>query len=132
MIRSVTKEDIPNIRKLMESEPGFWQESWRYDVLERGLDSAGGLAFVWEETGQILGFVCAHDLGFRGYLSELIVAKSARNRGIGKHLVQQVEQKLAARGCNILISDVWEDSVRFYKLLGWSEPDIMLLRKPLV
>lgn len=86
MIRSVTKEDIPNIRKLMESEPGFWQESWRYDVLERGLDSAGGLAFVWEETGQILGFVCAHDLGFRGYLSELIVAKSARNRGIGKHL----------------------------------------------
>jgi hypothetical protein len=57
----------------MRSEPGFWQDSWREDVLERGLDASGGLAFVWEEGGQILGFICAHDLRFRAYLSELIV-----------------------------------------------------------
>jgi predicted N-acetyltransferase YhbS len=106
MIRRAALDDIPAIRELMQSEPGFWQDSWCDDVLERGLDSSGGLAFVWEESGQILGFVCAHDLGFRAYLSELIVAEPARTKGVGKQLVQHIEQMLEARGCTILISDV--------------------------
>ncbi len=40
--------------------------SWHHDVLERSLRSADELAFVWEEDGRNLGFVCAHDVGFRG------------------------------------------------------------------
>ena len=47
----------------MYSEPGFWQESWRGDVLERGLAASDGLALIWVETEEVLGFVCAHDLG---------------------------------------------------------------------
>jgi predicted N-acetyltransferase YhbS len=69
MIRQATQNDIPAIKALMQSEPGFWQESWRHDVLERGLVASGGLSFVWDEAGQVLGFACAHDLGFRAYLS---------------------------------------------------------------
>jgi predicted N-acetyltransferase YhbS len=131
MIRQAIPDDIPAIRTLMRSEPGFWHESWRNDTLERVLAAADGLAFVWEDGGRILGFVSAHDLGFRAYLSELIVAREDRTRGIGTRLVQKVEEELRPRGCSILISDVWKGAKGFYKALGWSQPDVILLRKKL-
>ncbi len=115
----------------MQSEPGFWQDSWRNNVLERGLAAAGGLSFVWEEGGQVLGFVCAHDLGFRAYLSELIVAKTHKSEGVGRQLVAHLESALVARGCAILIADVWKDARGFYESLGWSAPDVIILRKRL-
>jgi predicted N-acetyltransferase YhbS len=131
MIRKAVKDDMPAIRSLMKSEPGFWQESWREDVLERGLEASADLSFVWEESGRILGFICAHDLGFRGYVSELIVKSSERGRGVGTALVEKVQQKLVSAGCAVLISDVWRGAEGFYKSLGWTEPNVKLLRKRL-
>lgn len=116
----------------MRAEPGFWQTGWRADVLHRALESAEGLAFVYVAGEEIAGFVCGHDLGFRGYLSELIVAKARRGEGIGQHLVSHLESALAARGCSVLIADVWKDARGFYESLGWSPPDAILLRKQLV
>lgn len=131
MIRLATIEDIPEIQRLLLSVPGFWQASWRNDVVERSLRSADGLAFGWEEEGYIKGFVCAHDVGFRGYLSELVVTEEVRGRGVGKQLVHRVENELAARGCAVLIADVWKDAEGFYRALGWTPPDVVLLRKKL-
>ncbi len=69
----------------MQAVPEIWQDSWRADVLERSLRAAAGLAFVWEEGGQVRGFVCAHDIGFRGYLSELaVVSYLWKRRGCGE------------------------------------------------
>jgi len=84
MIRPASKLDLTDIRRLMQSEPGFWQESWRENILDHALESAGGLAFVWEAGGRILGFVCAHDAAFHGYLSALTVLPSVRRQGIGR------------------------------------------------
>ena len=131
MIRTANNKDIPAIRELMKSEPGFWDKSWRHNALKIGIDAANGLAFVWEDKGKVVGFACAHDLGFRAYLSELIISKEFRNMGIGKDLIRRVEKELSERNCKILISDVWKDSVGFYRTLGWSEPDVKLLRKKL-
>lgn len=115
----------------MKSVPGFWHEDWREDVLEQGLRMAEGLAFVWIDGESIVGFVCAHDVGFLGYLSSLVVAKEVSGRGIGRRLVRQVERVLAARGCTVLISDVWRDAEEFYRALGWTTPDVVLLRQRL-
>ena len=131
MIRIATESDIPSIRLLIESVPGFWHEDWRDDVLERAIRAADGLAFVWDEGEGITGFVCAHDVGFLGYLSLLVVAEEVRGRGIGKQLVRRVERGLAARGCASLISDVWKDAEGFYRALGWTSPDVVLLRQRL-
>jgi predicted N-acetyltransferase YhbS len=60
MIRKAVQDDISAIRSLMQSEPGFWKQDTRSDVLEIELSSARDLAFVWEEWGHILGFACAH------------------------------------------------------------------------
>lgn len=131
MIRAAIFKDIPAIRLLMESVQGFWQKSWREDVLKRGIDSADGLAFVWEEENEIIGFICAHDLGFRGYISELVVAEKARGKGIGKKLMELVQDKFAKRGCSVVIADVWKDAEYFHRKLGWESPDVVLLRKKL-
>lgn len=132
MIREAKQDDIPAIRAIMEAEPGFWQDTWRADVLELGLKSAAGLAFVCVDNERIIGFICGHDLGFRAYLSELVVAKTHRAHGIGKQLVAHLESELASHGCTGLISDVWKDARGFYESMGWSSPDVVLLRKKLI
>lgn len=132
MLRLATEKDIPGIRALLESVPGFWHSEWRRDVLKRGLDAADGLAFVCEEAGEIVGFICAHDVGFLGYLSALVVSENARGQGVGQELVQQVEQSLAGRGCAVVITDAWKDAEGFYRRLGWESPDVVLLRKRLL
>ena len=131
MIREARREDFPAIRLLMEAEPGFWQRDWSEATLAKAIETAGGLALVWEEQASIAGFVCAHDLGFRAYLSELIVARGVRGRGIGKSLVERVQAELGRRGCRILIADVWHNAEPFYRSLGWEPPDVVLLRRKL-
>ena len=131
MIRKAKTSDSKKIESLMKSVKGFWDKSWRNNVVKSGIKASNGLSFVYEESGNILGFVCAHDLGFRGYLSELIVAPEKQRRGIGKKLLVKVETELSKRGCHTIISDVWKDTKKFYENFGWSEPDVILLRKKL-
>ena len=75
MLRHATTSDVPSIRTLMETVPGFWQPWWSDKTIDNAIRSAEGLTFVWEEEFQILGFVCAHDLGFRACLSELVASQ---------------------------------------------------------
>jgi predicted N-acetyltransferase YhbS len=128
MIRHAITSDIPGIRTLMQSVPGFWQPWWSEQTIADAIQSANGLAFVWEDNSWILGFVCAHDLGFRAYLSELVVDSSVRHQGIGTRLVQSVEEALRARHQRVLIADVWHDAEPFYRSRGWAPPDAVLLR----
>ena len=115
----------------MQSVPGFWDESWRPDVLERVLRSSETIALVHAEKGVIDGFVCGHDVGFRAYLSELVVSPGLHGRGVGSSLVAELERRLAERGCSVLIADVWRDAEPFYRSRGWSPPSVVLLRKRL-
>ncbi len=131
-IRPAVESDIYQIRILIESIPGLWHPDWRPDVLARAIRSAAGLAVVWIEGDDLIGFACAHDVGFLAYLSLLAVAESARGRGIGTALIRHLEQTLADRGCAILISDVWQEAAGFYRALGWSAPPVVLLRHKLL
>jgi ribosomal protein S18 acetylase RimI-like enzyme len=131
MIRQAVEADFPAIQALMQSEPGFWQPGWDCDTLAQAVRAAGDLALVWEENGMILGFICAHDLGFRAYLSELVVSPAARGQGIGRKLVEHIQAELSGRGRTILIADVWKDAEPFYRALGWSAPEAVLLRRRL-
>lgn len=77
MIRLAGPADIAGIEALMRSVAGFWDETWRPDVLERVLGAPETIARVHHANDTIDGFICGHDVGFRAYSSELIVSPEA-------------------------------------------------------
>ena len=129
MIQIATLQDIPSIIVLMKSVPGFWQASWNEGTVEQGIRASEGMAFVWAQDDEVLGFICAHDVGFRGYISELVVAEQVKGLGIGTQLLQYVEQEFVRRGRTVLIADVRHGAEGFYRSLGFTESDAVLLRK---
>ena len=132
MLRLASHIDLEQIIDLIDSAPGMRQDYWREGAIEQAIDMSDGLAFVWEEESDILGFICAHDFGFRGYMSILVVGENARGKGVGTQLVRQVENELAARGCTILISDVMKNAENFFRHLDYKEPESILLYKKLM
>jgi ribosomal protein S18 acetylase RimI-like enzyme len=86
---------------------------------------------VHVENELIDGFISAHDVGFRAYLSELVVSPAAKGQGIGSKLLQEMEQRLVARGCAVVIADVWRNAEAFYRSQGLPAPQVVLLRKRL-
>jgi predicted N-acetyltransferase YhbS len=131
MVREAIASDISGIRTLMQMVPRFWQPWWSDATIAAAIQSANALAFVWEDNSQIIGFVCAHDLGFRAYLSELVVDPGVRHQRIATRLVQAVEEALCGIGQQVLIADVWYEAEPFYRSLGWEPPNVVLLRQRL-
>jgi ribosomal protein S18 acetylase RimI-like enzyme len=132
MIREAIVSDVPRIRSLMQAIPGFWQPWWSDETIATAIRLTNTSAFVWEDDdSEILGYVCAHDLGFRAYLSELAVVNHARHRGIGTLLVRKIEEALRKRNQRVVIADVWHDAESFYRSLGWETPKVILLRQRL-
>jgi ribosomal protein S18 acetylase RimI-like enzyme len=131
MIRQANVKDSKQIKVLIKLVDGLWDKTWRENAIELGIKSSNGISYVFEKNEKILGFVCTHDLGFRGYISELIVSPNAQNQGIGKKLLKKAEDELQKRGCKTIIADVWKCAEGFYEKMGWSKPNVTLLRKKL-
>jgi len=129
-VRIANHTDILGIEQLLRSVPGVWQPVWRNDVVERALRSANDLAYVAAEQ-RIIGFACAHDVGFRAYLSELVVAESWQRQGVGSMLLAALQRGVAARGCKLVVADIFPPSAAFYRAKGWTEPRALLLRREL-
>jgi len=96
VIREARTTGISDIRDLMNSVAGFWDSSWRPDVLERALGSPDTIALVHQDGADIDGFISSHDLSFRAYLSEpLVMAPQAQREG-------------SAHGFSRRLSDAWQ------------------------
>ncbi|SDG16082.1 Acetyltransferase (GNAT) family protein [Methanolobus vulcani] len=129
IIRKARLSDENQIKKLLKSIPGVWQELWRENVVEIVLRSSGGNVLVAEENETIIGFASFHDCGFRAYLSELVIAKSEQNKRIGMKLLQEGERMLSSQGCHLVIGDIFPPAISFYEKNGWKCPSSVLLSK---
>jgi GNAT superfamily N-acetyltransferase len=70
--------------------------------------------------------------GRRGMIYHLAVKKSAQHQGIGHMLMNEVEQRLTAKGCKkmyLMMVPDHEDLIEFYRTMGWSPMDIMVAAK---
>ncbi len=81
------------------------------------------LIFKAKEKGIIVGSVKAHyDMGVV-YVKNLIVARGKRKQGIGRELMERVEQqgkKLGAHKMYLYTMERWDSTV-FYKKLGFKK-----------
>jgi ribosomal protein S18 acetylase RimI-like enzyme len=122
MIRIMTSKDLPSIRKMMENENNFWHKEWTNDTLRKAFGVAQDLALVYEENSNIIGFVFGYNLGFRGYISALLIKKEYQKKGIGRALLNRIENNLEKKKCELIITDILPDAELFYKKLGWKKP----------
>ena len=125
MIRAVMENDLPQIWNLINLAPEIWGTEWCPEAWKRAIHASQGLTFVWEEASHIVGFICAHDIGWLGYLCTLIVAESVRASSVGAELIHYVQRELAARGCATAISV----SIGMCQAREQTAPDLILLRR---
>lgn len=76
---------------------------------------------LFSETGEeMLACVCVRKICSTAYkLRQMAVAEPMRGRGLGRHLVREVEQVLAARGGDFVELHARSTAVGFYENLGY-------------
>lgn len=129
-IREMEKADLPQLAGLYRQ---FWQENAdlarmekQFDVLSRQ-DTHILLSAVDKEmlAGSVMGVVCGELYGdCRPFLvlENMIVDSAYRHKGVGRALLQALEERAKARSCTqiILVTEAErEDACAFYEACGF-------------
>jgi len=110
-----------------------WNDAHK-DVL-RKLSVQPELFLVVEIDGALVATVMAGFDGHRGWVNYLAVDERHRRHGLGRRLMQRVEQDLEALGCpkvNIQIRAENAAVVAFYEKLGYAPDHTVVMGKRLI
>ena len=143
MIRKMSVADVPQIaalEKLCFSDP--WSEKSVASELENSLS----LWLVWEEQGEVLGYVGSQSVPPEADVMNLAVTPGGRRRGIAKVLLTELIQLLRGNGVEALFLEVRasnEAAIALYEGFGFAQvgrrsgyyekprEDALILRKEL-
>ena len=84
--------------------------------------------------GEVVGTVVGGYDGRRGLVYHLAVEAAYRRRGLGRRLMEEIEDRLRQRGClkgYLLVAAEAEKALDFYRDLGWQPMDVTLMGKEL-
>ncbi len=135
-LRNFTMNDYDAVLALWRRFPdalGIGPSDSREEIAKK-LTRDPDLFILAEETGKIAGTVIGGFDGRRGLIYHLAVAPEQRNSGLGRRLMQEVEQRLAARGCiraYLLVKPENVDVIEFYRRLGWEAMPVTTMAKNL-
>jgi ribosomal protein S18 acetylase RimI-like enzyme len=93
------------------------------------------LFLVAEADGAVVATVMAGYEGHRGWVNYLAVAPEHRGQGLGRALMQRVEESLKERGCpklNVQVRAANAEALRFYRRLGYAQDEAVALGKRLI
>jgi ribosomal protein S18 acetylase RimI-like enzyme len=129
-------DDVEPARRLWEaSGPGVHVgRSDSPDEIARKLQRDPDLFLVAEAFGELVGTVIGGYDGRRGMVYHLAVQPHWQGRGIGSALMDEVERRLAAKGClksYLLVVDGNGHLFDFYKKHGWEPMNVTVLGKEL-
>lgn len=102
--------------------------------IEKKLSRDPDLFLVAEIEQQIVGTIIGGFDGRRGIMYHLAVAEPFRNRGIGEQLMQELENRLRAKGClrcYLMVVEGNPEVVDFYLKRGFSHLPVHTLAKDL-
>lgn len=107
-------------------------EAWAGRLTPEGYAPNPDVFFVAEAEGNVVGFA---ELNLeRGEIEAVFVAPDYGRRGIGRRLLQTLEDLAAQRGLTPLPLDASLNAVTFYEQMGYrqKEPTVQLLGKDAV
>jgi len=127
IIRPMTLDDYDAVMALMAGTPGVAVRAADSPAAIAGyLARNPGLSLVAEADAAIIGCLfCGHD-GRRGYLHHVVVAPHRRGQGVGRALVEQALDSLAALGIYKTHLDVFATNapaLTFWEHAGWQRRD---------
>ena len=147
VIRGMTAGDTDAVLKLAAETPEA--PNWDRAVYERMITAEGGASratWAHQEGQQLQGFAVAHSAAGLCELESIVVAKSARRKGIGRSLLGAVAAWALAKGAQKVELEVRasnESAIAFYLSAGfrreglrrsyYREPDddAVLMGKPM-
>jgi ribosomal-protein-alanine N-acetyltransferase len=121
MIRMMTKEDLPVIA---EMEKDLFPESpWpEYEFLQEMEHNPFSVLAVYEEGGEILGYMDYWITYEQAQLANIAVARKAWGKGIGSRLMDECVRQAEKAGCEVLSLEVRvsnERAVKLYEKYGF-------------
>ncbi len=130
-------EDYPAVLALWQTAgPGI--HTGRSDTeaeIAKKVQRDPDLFLIAVEDEQVVGAVMGGYDGRRGMVYHLAVAPSHRRHGLGLALMEELEQRLRARGCvksYLLVVPDNEDAIQFYEAHGWERMPLYIYGKELL
>ena len=134
-IRAYQDPDEANVVQLW-TECGLvkpWNDP--HKDIRRKLSVQPELFLVGEIDATVIATIMAGFDGHRGWVNYMAVAPSSRKRGVGRALMQRIEDDLRAMGCpklNLQVRSTNADVLAFYRRLGYAPDDAVSLGKRLI
>jgi len=91
--------------------------------IDRKLADSPETLLVGEQDGLVVGSVMAGYDGHRGWINYLAVHPSRQGQGLGRELMDEAEERLAALGCakiNLQVREGNEVARDFYEAVGYT------------
>jgi ribosomal protein S18 acetylase RimI-like enzyme len=103
--------------------------------IQRKLLAGRELFLVGEEAEVVIASAMGGYDGHRGWLNYLAVCPTKRGSGLGRQMMETLEQLLLAMGCpklNLQVRDSNSDAIAFYRALGYQVDPVTRLGKRLI
>ncbi|HEY47349.1 MAG: hypothetical protein AMJ88_02150 [Anaerolineae bacterium SM23_ 63] len=100
--------------------------------IRKKLQRDADLFLVAEEDDHIIGAVLGGFDGRRGMIYHLAVEPSRRREGVGRVLMERIEDRLRGKGClkyYLLVTKDNRETIGFYESLGCEVMDLFILGK---
>jgi ribosomal protein S18 acetylase RimI-like enzyme len=120
----------------------LWRECgllvpWNHPDLDidRKLALQGELFLVGVVDGRVVATAMGGYEGHRGWINYLAVDPGMRMRGLGRMMMERIEEELRAMGCpkiNLQVRESNLEVIRFYEKLGYSSDHVIGFGKKLL
>jgi ribosomal protein S18 acetylase RimI-like enzyme len=105
------------------------------EEIRKKIERDPDLFLVAEMDGQVIGTVMGGFDGRRGMVYHLAVDQSYRQKGIGRLLMNELEKRMAHKGCirsYLLVTRDNSEAIHFYETTGWEQMDLLVYGKDLI
>ena len=120
-IVTMTGCHVPQVAAL---EKECFIDPWSQRSVASELDNPLALWLVWEEDGQVLGYVGSQTVLDETDMMNVAVSAQARHRGIAQALVEELVLRLKQRGSRCLTLEVRASNapaIALYETLGFRQ-----------
>ncbi|AKF93109.1 MULTISPECIES: GNAT family N-acetyltransferase [Brevibacillus] len=132
IIRTFRLGDYAAITRIWQETELDRTDTETMDSLAKQLAWDSDLVMVAEEDGEVVGVIVGTIDGTRAYFYRLAVSLSSQGRGIGRKLVEALENRFHQRGVNqilIMVNQANERVLPFYQAMGYELQQYITLSK---